>query len=125
MSRRGELTRAERRARRARTADAGVYGVDVLDAGADSWTGRYLCWAGSPDEARRRITDAGFHRRQVLARWTPRQPPPTGAPAELRPGDEHWYRSRFDDVGWTTWERLPPDHRHPAQGRAAVDPSVR
>ena len=75
------LTRAERRQFRASVPAAGCHGVDVTAAGADSWTGRYPCWAESPNQARRRIVSAGFHRRQVQARWTPEQPPPEGLPS--------------------------------------------
>jgi hypothetical protein len=104
---------------------AGAYGIDTRDAGADSWTGRYLFFARSPEEARSRVRDAGFHSKQIRARWAPGQEPPEGVPAGMGPGDEHWYRSRWDDNGWTAWERLPGDYRHPPQGRAAGDPSLR
>ena len=124
MARREELTRAERRRRVAEVAAAGVYGVDVTDAGADSWLGRYLCWAQTPDDARRRVREAGLRAGQVQARWTPQHPPRNGLPAGLSPGDERWWRSRLDDRGWTPWEQLPATHRHPPQGRAATDPSL-
>jgi hypothetical protein len=120
---RPRATRAEIRARRG-PEDAGVYGVSVLDAGADSWTGLYLCHAMDANHARRRIREAGFHKRQVQARWTPTEPPPR-VPGELATGDERWFRSRQDDDGWSPWEALPPDYRHPPPGRAAVDPSAR
>lgn len=118
-------TRAERRERTASVPDAGVYGVDAQDAGADSWTGRYVFFAETPDLARQRIRDAGFHKGQIEAEWSPRRPPPGGAPGDLGPDNAHWYRSRFDFTGWSEWERLPADYRHPRQSVAAVDPSVR
>ena len=125
MARGQKLTRAERRARRAATPASGVYGVDATDAGADSWIGRYVTWAESADDAKARTRDAGFHRKQIQAQWTPGLRPPEGVPTALKPGDAHWYRSRLEDSGWTEWERLPPDYRHPSQGLAAQDPTVR
>jgi hypothetical protein len=125
VARAERLTRAQRRALQAAIPHGGVYGVDAQDAGADSWTGRYVFWADSLDEAMRRKRDAGFHQRQITSRWSPSQEPPEVLPSELRPGDVHWYRSRLDDSGWTPWEQLPADYRHPPQGRAALDPSVR
>jgi hypothetical protein len=104
---------------------AGAYGVDIRDAGADSWIGRFVFFAESPVEARAHIRDAGFHKRQIEVEWSPRQEPREGLPDDLGPADGHWYRSRLNDCGWTPWERLPEDHRHPPPGRAAVDPSVR
>jgi hypothetical protein len=102
-----------------------VYGVDAEDAGADSWIGRYMLWAESADEAKARTRDAGFHQRRIWATWRPEQEPPQGIPPGLQQGDVHWYRSRLDDSGWTLWERLPSDYRHPPQGLAGKDPSVR
>ena len=125
MVRAERLSRAQRRALRATAPAVGVYGVDADDAGADSWIGCYLFWAESADDARARTRDAGFHQKQIKARWSPGQEPPHGVPAELRRGDVHWYRSRLDDSGWTSWERLPPDYRNPPQDHAAKDPSVR
>ncbi|MFB7889466.1 hypothetical protein ACFCZ3_15610 [Cellulosimicrobium cellulans] len=116
-------TRAEIRSRH-RPEGAGVYGVSVLDARADSWTGLYLCHAIDADHARRRVREAGFHRRQIQARWTPAVPPPR-VPSELAAGDARWFRSRQDDDGWSPWEALPPDYRHPPRSGAAVDPSIR
>ena len=105
---------------------AGIYGVDAHDAGADSWIGRYVCFAASPDEARARIRDGGFHKRSLWGEWSPKAQSRNGRPPPaLEPGDVHWYRSRLDDSGWTPWERLPGDYRHPPQGLAATDPSVR
>jgi hypothetical protein len=125
MGRAQKLTRAERRERRAGVPVSGVYGVEVWDAGADHWLGRYVIWAESADEAKARTRDAGFHRKQIQAMWTPGQQAPSELPSNLRAGDAHWYRSRFDWGGWTAWEQLPPDYRHPPQGLAAQDPSVR
>jgi hypothetical protein len=102
-----------------------VYGVDAKDAGADSWIGRYLFFAESPEGARARTRAAGFHKRQISVFWNPGREPPQGLPDDLESGDGHWYRSRFDDSGWTPWERLPEGYRHPPQGLAAVDPTVR
>jgi hypothetical protein len=120
-----KLTRAQRRARRATFPVSGVYGVDATDAGADSWIGRHLFWADSADAAKARTLNAGFHQKHIQAQWTPGQKPPRDAPSELQQGDVHWYRSRLEDSGWSSWERLPPDYRHPPQGLAAQDPSVR
>jgi hypothetical protein len=125
MSQRPKLTRAERRERRASTVVPGVYGVDAMDAGATSWTGRYLTWARTPDEAKERIKAAGFHKKQIQRHWTPSKPPPEGLPAGLASGCNGWYRSRLDDDGWTEWEALGATYRHPSQALAAVDPSVR
>ncbi len=125
VARAEKLTRAQRRARRATAPAEGMYGVDSKDAGADSWIGRYVLWAESVDEAKRRTREAGFHQRQITAQWSPGQTPPAGLPSELRRGDGHWYRSRLDDGGWTPWEQLPADYRHPPQGLAAKDPSLR
>jgi hypothetical protein len=120
-----KLTRAQRRERRETVPVSGVYGVDAWDAGADNWIGRYVFWAKSADEAKTRTRDAGFHRKQIQATWTPGHQPSEGIPSELRRGDAHWYRSRFEDSGWTSWDRLSPDYRHPPQGLAAEDPSIR
>ncbi len=125
VARADKLTRAQRRALRATVPAAGVYGVQSKDARADSWIGRYFFWAGSVDEAKRRTREAGFHQRQITAHWSPGQTPPEGLPSELHRGDGHWYRSRLDDGGWTPWEQLPADYRHPPQGLAAKDPSLR
>ncbi len=123
MSKQPKPTRAERRERRASTAVEGVYGVDATDAGAASWTGRYLMWARTPDEAKKRIAAAGFHKKQIQHHWTPGAPPP-GLPADLVADCDRWYRSRLDDGGWTAWEALEATYRHPLQSLAAVDPSV-
>jgi hypothetical protein len=120
-----KLTRAQRRTRRAAVPVSGAYGADAEDAGADSWIGRYMFWADSADEAKARTREAGFHRKQIHADWTPAQMPSQGIPSGLQQGDRHWFRSRLDDSGWTPWELLPPDYRHPPQGLAAKDPSVR
>jgi hypothetical protein len=125
VARAQRLTRAERRGHRATVPVSEVYGVDATDAGAESWIGRYLCWADSADAARARARNAGFHHKHIRAQWTPSQKPPPGIPAELQQKNDHWYRSRFNDSGWTSWERLPADYRHPPQGLAAQDPSVR
>ena len=125
MSKQSKPTRAERREHRASTAVEGVYGVDAMDAGADSWTGRYLMWARTPDEAKKRLKAAGFHKKQIEQQWTPSKPPPDGVPAELGSECNGWYRSRRDNDGWTAWEALGVDYRHPSQALAAVDPSVR
>jgi hypothetical protein len=125
VARAEKLTRAQRRARRATVPAEGVYGIDSKDAGADSWIGRYVFWAESVDEAKRRTREAGFHQRQITAQWSPGQTPPEVLPSELHRGDGHWYRSRLDDGGWTPWEQLPADYRHPPQGLAAKDPSLR
>jgi hypothetical protein len=124
MSKQSKPTRAERRERRASAAVEGVYGVDAVDAGARSWTGRYLMWARTPDEAKERIGAAGFHKKQIRQRWTPSKPPPEGLPADLGGDCDGWYRSRLEDGGWTEWEALVGTYRHPPQGLAAVDPSV-
>jgi hypothetical protein len=120
-----KLTRAERRERRASAPGEGVYGVDVTDAGADSWTGRYLVWARTPDEAKEHVRTAGFHKKQVERQWTPSNPPPEGVPDDLAPDVQGWRRSRLNDDGWSAWEPLGAAYRHPPQGLAAVDPSVR
>lgn len=103
----------------------GVYGVDAADAGAESWTGRYLLWASTPEDAKARIVRAGFHSKQVSKSWSPGSPPPQQVPASLGPEFDGWLRSRHDDDGWTDWEALPADYRHPPQSLAAIDPSVR
>ena len=100
-----------------------MYGVSVLDAGADSWTGLYLCHAIDADHARRRVREAVFHKRQIQARWTPAEPPPR-VPSELAAGDARWFRSRQDDDGWSPWEALPPDYRHRHQGKSPSSPNV-
>ncbi|MET7638145.1 hypothetical protein [Streptomyces sp. NPDC005438] len=124
MARKRRLTRAQRRERRAARPVAGLYGVMARDAGAGGWVGLYLCYAHSPEEARNREVAAGFHKRGVEARWTPGHPPPH-QPPDVGPDDDHWYRSRLEDAGWTPWERLPSDYRHPPQGLATIDPSAR
>jgi hypothetical protein len=125
MAKEKKPTRSELREQRAAVPEEGVYGVDVEDAGAASWIGRYVIWAASPDEAAARVRSAGFHKKQIERRWTPKKPPPGGVPAALT-GDCHdWYRSRLDDDGWTEWERLPPEYRHPSQALAAENPDLR
>ncbi|MEJ5868485.1 hypothetical protein WDV85_12140 [Pseudokineococcus sp. 5B2Z-1] len=125
MSKQSPLTRAQRRSRRGEPAAEGVYGVDTEDAGASSWTGRYLMWARSPQHAAERIRDAGFHRRRTEASWDPTRLPPQALPDQLHAETAAWFRSRLDDDGWTPWQTLPADYRHPPQGLAAVDPSLR
>lgn len=125
VMKRPKLTRGQLRDQQVKADAADVYGVDADDAGADSWIGRYVFFAQSRDEARARIRDAGFHKRRIGREWHPGQTPPEGVPADLGAGNGHWYRTRFDDSGWTPWERLPRHYRHPPQGLAAVDPSVR
>lgn len=126
MAKKRELTRSERRERRSAIGTAGVYGVDAEDAVADSWITRFVCFADSPRAARARVRDAGFHRQRTWSMWSPRARPRDGRPLpELEPGDGHWYRSPLDDSGWAPWERLPGDYRHPPQGLAVADPSVR
>ena len=125
MSKQPKQTRAERRQSRASEAVEGAYGVDAMDAGADSWTGRFVTWAGTPDEAKQRIAAAGFHKKQIERQWTPSRPPPEGLPAGLGSDDKGWYRSRGDDDGWTQWEPLGEAYRHPSQALAALDPTVR
>jgi hypothetical protein len=98
--------------------------VDAKDAGADYWVGRYLCWARDEREANARIIAAGFHWRQCEAVWGPGDPPPK-VPPGLTAGFEGWVRSRDDLGGWSEWELLPATYRHPPQGLAAIDPSVR
>lgn len=120
-----KLTRSERREQRASTASEGAYGLDAMDAGADSWTGRYVMWASSSEEAKERVRSAGFHKKQIKEQWTPSKPPPDGLPGGLGPESRGWYRTRRDDDGWTAWESLGATYRHPSQALAAVDPSVR
>ncbi len=124
MSAKSRPTRSERRARRAAIPAEGVYGVDAQDAGADSWVGRYLLWARDEREAKARITAAGFHRKQYGHLWRPGEPPPQ-VPPGLAPGFQGWWRSRRNDDGGSQWVHLPATYRHPPQGLAAVDPSVR
>ena len=103
-----------------------MYGVDADDAGAGGWTGRYLFWASNPRAAKERIVMAGFHKRRIQYEWTPAdEVPPPALPPELVEGFPGWVRSRSEDNGWTPWEVLPRDYRHPLQGLATVDPSVR
>jgi hypothetical protein len=118
-------TRAERREQRAAVPEAGIYGVDAEDAGASSWRGRYLTWAADADDARQRIKVAGFHKKQIRDTWTPRRPPPDGPPAPRGPDSKGWCRSRLNEEGWTAWQPLPPDYRHPSSALAATDPTVR
>ena len=120
MARKPKLTRAQLREQRTELGTAGVYGVDVEDALADSWISRFVCSAESPEEARARIRDAGFHKGKMWSSvWGPEAPPKDGRPLPaFEPGDVHWYRSRLDDVGWTPWEQLPTDYRH--RGVAAL-----
>jgi hypothetical protein len=106
------LTRAQRRERQSDVPVAGIYGVDVEDALADSWISRFVCFADSPEDARARIRDAGFHKRRIEAEWNPKVRPKEALPLGLGPDDDHWYRSRLDDVGWTSWEQLPANYRH-------------
>ena len=125
VAKRSPLTRAQRREQQGALPTAGAYGIDAQDAGADSWIGRYVIHVESADEARAQISGAGFHKRQISAHWSPALQPPEELPTGLVAGDRHWYRSRFDDSGWTAWEQLPEDYRHPAQGQAAIDPTSR
>jgi hypothetical protein len=125
MSKPTRLTRAERRSRRGDVPDAGVYGVVAQDAGAVTWSGVYVFFAESPAAAAARIRDSGFHKKGIWGRVSPAAPPPFPLPDGLGRGDDHWYRSRGDHDGWTPWERLPADYRHPSQSLAAKDPSVR
>lgn len=82
-------------------------------------------WADSPEHAARRLRDSGFHKRKAEASWDPNRPPPEGWPEHLSAATKGWFRSRDDDGGWFDWEELPADYRHPPQGLAAIDPSVR
>lgn len=126
MAKAQKLTRSERRERRASVPEEGVYGVDADDAGAGGWIGRYLIWADSPAAAKARIAAAGFHKRRVGYEWTPGDDlPPPEPPPVLVAGFAGWVRARSEDNGWTPWEVLPPDYRHPPQGLARVHPSVR
>ena len=112
MTNQSNPTRAQRREQRDAVRAAGVYGVDIEDALADSWISRFVCFADSSKVARARIRDAGFHRRSTWAEWSPRAPPKDGRELPvLESTDAHWYRSRLDDGGWTAWERLPTDYR--------------
>jgi hypothetical protein len=122
MSKEPKADPLERRARRASSAVEGVYGVDARDAGAASWTGRYLMWARTPDEAKERLTAAGFHNEadraavdtyRAAARRTARWP---------RERCLGWFRSRFEDEGWTDWEALGAGYRHPPQGARCPRP---
>lgn len=124
MRERNPRTRAERRRRREGTPEPGVYGIDVKDAGSDSWVGRYACFAGSPDVMRSRTRDAGFHKRQINAQWGPGSRVPGPGLLTIAAEGPHWYRSRLQDSGWSPWERLPADYRHPPQGLAARDASL-
>lgn len=118
-------TRAQQRDQREPEPGAGLYGIDAIDAGADSWRARFIVFAHSPDDAQARILDAGFHKKQIHARWTPDHTPAEGLPAGLGPDSRHWHRSRLDDAGWTPWVILAADYRHPSQAQAATDPSAR
>ena len=115
-------TRAELRERRADLPDAGVYGLVAEDREAASWESYFVFFANSPDEARARIQNARFHKKQIRLQWGPGEAPPGRAdrrpepPPGLGPGDERWYKSREDDEGWTPWEALPRDYVHPPQG---------
>lgn len=124
MAKKVKPTRAQAREARALIPEAGLYGVDVKDAGAAAWIGRYLTFATSADEAKRRIRDAGFHRKDIEARWSPARMPPGELPDVGSKDDNAWFRSRDGGAEWSSWERLPPNYRHPPQGLAAVDPSV-
>lgn len=121
-----ELTPSQRCELWSAVGTAGTYGLDAEDAGADSWITRFVCFADSLQTARGRVRDAGFHKQRTWSLRRPRKRPTGGRTwPDLEPGDVHWYRSRLDDSGWTPWERLPEDYRHPPQGRAAINPSVR
>ncbi len=87
--------------------------------------GRYLVWSETAEDAVERVRAAGFHKTQISRHWSPAAPPPEGLPADMGPDFTGWYRSRWDDDGWTPWEMLPADYRHPPQGLAAMDPSMR
>lgn len=115
-------TRAEGRRRRAAVPEAGIYGVDVTDAGADAGKGRYVCWASTAAEATERIRVAGFRKKDLQDHWTPRHPPRRGVPDGLGPDVTGWCRSRVDADPWTDWEVLPASYRHPSQPRAAAHP---
>lgn len=124
-SKQPKQTRAERRESRASEAVEGAYSVDAMAAGADSWTGHSVVWAGTADEAKQRIAAAGLRRKQIERQWTPSRPPPDGLPTGLGSDDSGWYRSRRDDDGWTEWKALDEAYRLPSQALAAVDPSLR
>jgi hypothetical protein len=68
VAKKPKLSRAQLREQQAELGTAGVYGVDVEDALADSWISRFVCFAESPDEARAHIRDAGFHKGRI---WNP------------------------------------------------------
>jgi hypothetical protein len=117
-------TRAERREQE-KSENCGIYGIDAQDAGADSWVGRYVFFARSRQEARQRIREARFHKKQIENEWTPRRPPPGDIPDALSRGEGSWYRRRYNDSGWTPWEKLSENYIHPPQSQAARDPSIR
>jgi hypothetical protein len=120
------LTRAERRARRAGTPDARVYGVYITDAGAASWTSRVVFFASSPAAAEQRLREAGIFKRVRQGRglMADAEVPEDGRTLATAKPDA-LFLSRHDDDGWTDWIELPASHRHPSHGQAAVHPELR
>lgn len=52
-----------------------MYGVDAKDAGAGTWTGRYMFFGESSAAATSRMRDAGFHRQDIRAWCSPARLP--------------------------------------------------
>jgi hypothetical protein len=130
MANKRRLTRAERRSRRAAEGaawpEARAYGVEVSDASAQSWVSRIVFFAASRAQAEERLAASRLRRGGVgsCSDLKPAEiPPAVWAMAEKKP--DHYYRSRLDDGGWTSWEELLPTYVHPTDARGARDATVR
>ncbi|MGQ0629944.1 MAG: hypothetical protein ACT4P1_02810 [Sporichthyaceae bacterium] len=124
MASKRKPTHAERRAAQPAAAGARVYGLEIEDAGADSWLSRIVYFADSSDSADERRRSLGVHNRVIKALLTDSAiPEEAHRLATMNPTAS--FLSQFNDDGWSPWFALPPGYEHPSQGKAAKQPALR
>ena len=107
-------TRAEIRAVATAPGTARVFTLEVMDRGFV----RFALIATSPKDARARLRDAHFHKRQLFDRPVPLDPGattpelPAHVEALLRAHPDRFVRSVHGPDGWEEWELLREGYQH-------------
>lgn len=110
MAKREQPTRAQRRAER--TPDAGVYRVELMDRGADSWFTHLIVFCQSPTEATERLQAVGLTGR-ITRQYRAEADLPAEAVELAAASPGTFFLSQANDDGWSAWSPLPTDYELP------------